>query len=382
MNRNYSSQNDYYLSRDQNDANKTSNKTTYQQNVTGFQSPTNLPNTHTLQNNNYVENRTNFQEPRTLSNSTILKNPTNFQNPSSIRHPSSFKTTTNYSNATNFPNAFNASITLNEPFTSPYTINRPTIPPSLRVNNPELTSTNFLSNHSSGSHRDKAANDPSKHEIAQCEPVLGGNIGNKIWKEKTSQNFRNGLPQRLKEDTDDEEEEQEEEEEDLPFLEELGIHPQNVWEKTKSVLLFRTIDQDILQDADMCGPVFIAACLGCCSLLAGKINFEYIYGLNVTGSIGVFLLLNLMSQKQGISLYSTISVLGYGLFPVVILSCIALFFPLRCLMGGILSVLCVIWCTATASRFFETALEMTHQRFLVAYPISLLYGSFVLLTVF
>ncbi|XP_053993052.1 protein YIPF7-like [Hylaeus volcanicus] len=379
MNPNYSSQNNIHLSRDAKDTNRNSNKISYPHNITGFQNPTNHQNTSTLQSSNPLKNPKTFQNPRTLQNSTMFESSTNFRNPSNLRHPASFEITAKCSNDTSFPNAFSGSNPLNKPFTNPYTINRPTVPASLRVNNPELTPSHLLSKHPSASYPDKKVEQSLHGDIAQCGTILQGSVGSQIWADKTLQTFENRSDHSQREHNDDEEEE---EEKDLPFLEELGIHPENVWEKTKSVLLFRKIDQSLLQDVDMCGPVFIAACLCCCSLLAGKINFEYIYGLNVTGSIGVFLLLNLMSQKQSISLYSTISVLGYGLFPVVILSCIALFFPLRCLMGAILSILCVVWCTATASRFFETALEMTHQRFLVAYPISLLYGSFVLLTVF
>mmetsp|Transcript_8435 Transcript_8435/g.20663 ORF Transcript_8435/g.20663 Transcript_8435/m.20663 type:complete len:296 (-) Transcript_8435:274-1161(-) len=167
-----------------------------------------------------------------------------------------------------------------------------------------------------------------------------------------------------------------------PLLEELGINPEHIFKRIKSVLLFQKLDHDLLVDCDMCGPLVIALALGFCLLFSGKIHFGYIYGLGITGCLGTYLLLNLMSQKEAIDVFRTASILGYGLLPVVGLAAISIIFSLRGTLGTILSPLCIIWCTATASRFFETALLMHHQRYLVAYPICLLYTCFVLITVF
>jgi hypothetical protein len=51
-------------------------------------------------------------------------------------------------------------------------------------------------------------------------------------------------------------------------------------------------------------------------------------------------------------------------------------------LGYLLSSLSIIWCTYSASGIFTTILRMDHQRFLVAYPVGLLYGVFALLSVF
>ena len=51
-------------------------------------------------------------------------------------------------------------------------------------------------------------------------------------------------------------------------------------------------------------------------------------------------------------------------------------------LGYLLSSLSIIWCTYSASGIFVTILRMDHQRFLVAYPVGLLYGVFALLSVF
>merc|ERR1712099_216200 len=108
-------------------------------------------------------------------------------------------------------------------------------------------------------------------------------------------------------------------------------------------------------------------------------------------------LINLMSQKGGIDMYRTASVLGYGLIPVVIMAFLGIFVSLQSTFGTALASVCIAWAanskianidevheiaevneeqqtarsTATASRFFATANSMSQQRWLVAYPVGL-----------
>jgi protein YIPF5/7 len=42
----------------------------------------------------------------------------------------------------------------------------------------------------------------------------------------------------------------------------------------------------------------------------------------------------------------------------------------------------IVWCTNSASVMFITVLNMSEQRFLVAYPVALLYSAFAMLAVF
>ncbi|KEP63857.1 UNVERIFIED_CONTAM: protein yipf5, putative [Hammondia hammondi] len=169
--------------------------------------------------------------------------------------------------------------------------------------------------------------------------------------------------------------------EEPPLLEELGIHPEEVVQRFKSVVLFYKVDHDLLVHSDMCGPLVVAVTLAFLLLMSGKASFSHIYGLSIVGSLCTYVLLNLMSPKEGIDLYSTISILGYSLLPVVLIAFASIFISLKTSLGVIFSVACVLWCTATASRFFESALRMHDQRFLVAYPISLFYASFVVIAV-
>lgn len=52
---------------------------------------------------------------------------------------------------------------------------------------------------------------------------------------------------------------------------------------------------------------------------SGKLSFGYIYGIGVVGCLAMYTLLNLMSMT-GVSVGCIISVLGYCLLPMVILS--------------------------------------------------------------
>ncbi|KAF8820094.1 putative protein yipf5, partial [Cardiosporidium cionae] len=139
-----------------------------------------------------------------------------------------------------------------------------------------------------------------------------------------------------------------------PLLEELGIYPEYILARMKAVLFFYRLEHDFLRQCDMCGPLCIAIALGFCHLLSGKPSFGYIYGLGIVGCFSTYILLNLMGQTESIDLYRTMSILGYGLLPIVGLAIISIFFSLRSIIGAILSILCILWCTATASRFFET----------------------------
>lgn len=165
-----------------------------------------------------------------------------------------------------------------------------------------------------------------------------------------------------------------------PLLEELGIDVDHIWRRIQSVVFFRKIGDDLISDLDMGGPLFIALALGILLMFAGKVHFGYIYGLGVLGCVGAWLLVNVMSNKQGIDLYTTMSICGYGLLPVVFLAFVGVFVRLSGAFGFIISALTVLWCTVTASRFLECAVNMYHQRWLVAYPIALIYICFVLIT--
>jgi len=169
---------------------------------------------------------------------------------------------------------------------------------------------------------------------------------------------------------------------DIPILEELNIDPKAIWLRMQGIAFFKRLEHNVVVEADMWGPLLIVIALGISFVLGGKLQFGFIYGLSVGGFVGLYFLINAMSPSATINLGSTVSILGYGLLPVVLLSTICIVVSLRNTIGAVIAVLVVFWCTATTSRFFEEAVSMHEQRWLVAYPISLVYALFVIITVF
>lgn len=81
-------------------------------------------------------------------------------------------------------------------------------------------------------------------------------------------------------------------------------------------------------------------------------------------------------------LYKVISILGYSLLPFTFLAFLSIFADLTTLLGGMVSLAMITWSTVTATRYFEYGLDMEDKKYLIAYPISLFYFVFMLLTLF
>lgn len=172
------------------------------------------------------------------------------------------------------------------------------------------------------------------------------------------------------------------EEEELPLLEELGINLQNIKKKIISILTVHRIDKQFLKDSDMAGPFLIFVLFALSLMLQKKTCFGYLYGITVMGSILLCLILNLMSRTSSILLYDTISVLGYCLIPIVLLSFLGVVMSMKGVLPGILCIMCTTSSSISASRFFEIALDMSGQKFLIFYPVALFYTCFVLVAIF
>jgi len=171
-------------------------------------------------------------------------------------------------------------------------------------------------------------------------------------------------------------------EDEPPLLEELGINPDHILQKTLTVLNpLRSTDASIAGDSDLAGPIVFAIAFGSFIMFSGKLYFNYIYGIGLLGCVAMYCLLNLMSVA-GVSLTCVVSVLGYCLLPIVGLSGVSILFSLSGVVGNILTGAAVAWCAVSSSKLFVTALEMKQQQLLVAYPCALLYGVFALITMF
>lgn len=179
------------------------------------------------------------------------------------------------------------------------------------------------------------------------------------------------------------------EEEEPPLLEELGIDPDRIIQKTLAVLnpFHRRGQIDdanyLLQDSDLAGPVAFCLMLAAFLLLAGsKAHFSYVYGLAMTSCILMYILQSLMSSTSNITLSSVASVLGYCLLPVVVLAGFSIFTTLKGPFGLVIAAFAVAWATLSASRLFTTMSGEEDQRLLIAYPCALLYGVFTLIIIF
>ena len=112
-------------------------------------------------------------------------------------------------------------------------------------------------------------------------------------------------------------------------------------------------------------------------------QFGYIYGFGLTGCLGIYFIINLMSKRtQYVDLYKTISILGYSLLPFTFLALLAVFADLHSIAGIIPSLMMIMWSTVTATGYFEYGLDMEDKKYLIGYPITLFYVVFMLLTVF
>ncbi|XP_034530620.1 protein YIPF7-like isoform X1 [Notolabrus celidotus] len=171
-------------------------------------------------------------------------------------------------------------------------------------------------------------------------------------------------------------------EEEPPLLEELGINFDHIWQKTLTVLNpLKPADGSIMNETDLTGPIIFCIALGVTLMMAGKAHFGYVYGTSATGCTGMYMLLSLMSSLA-VSFGCVASVLGYCLLPMVALSAFAVFYSLQGVLGTVLAMLGICWCSFSASKIFSSTLAMEGQQLLVAYPCALLYGLFALLTVF
>jgi len=168
-----------------------------------------------------------------------------------------------------------------------------------------------------------------------------------------------------------------------PLLEELGINVGHIAQKTLAVLNpFRATPAEAAGDGDLAGPLVFCLAFGSLLLLSGKVHFNYIYGIGVLGCLAMYALLALMAVGKDVHFTVVVSVLGYCILPVVVLSAVSVVFSLSGAVGNMMAVAAVGWCAASASKLFVQAFGMEHQQLLVAYPCSLLYAVFALITIF
>ncbi|KAF2424893.1 putative Golgi membrane protein [Tothia fuscella] len=192
-----------------------------------------------------------------------------------------------------------------------------------------------------------------------------------------------------------------------PLLEELGVNFSHIKLKTFTVLNpLARIDQHIMDDSDLAGPILFFILFGFFLLFSGKVHFGYIYGLAALGSVALHTILSLMSPpispadqaaasahqdphshgsrhfSSTLTITRSASVLGYCLLPLVITSLVGIAVPMDSLFGYVLTAGAIAWCTYSSSSMFCAVGRMTSTKLLVAYPLGLFYAGFGIMAIF
>ena len=158
---------------------------------------------------------------------------------------------------------------------------------------------------------------------------------------------------------------------DEPVVETLKRDLLNIWQKIKQVLNPVTKQTGILKDWDWWGPLLfcliLSVRLSLGSLDQGPEVFSMVFFIIWCGS-GIVTLNSLLLGNK-ISFYQSVCVLGYCIFPLVILSLLTLILPL--FAKFILSGAALAWATVSSINFLGKVQEK--RKSLTVYPIFLFY---------
>lgn len=173
-------------------------------------------------------------------------------------------------------------------------------------------------------------------------------------------------------------------EDEEPLLDELGIHPEQIWRKTKSILNPFRVNPAVHKDSDLSGPILLYMSLCLFQLLAGKIHFGVILGWIVVSSIFLYVVFNMLAGRNGnLDLHTCTSVVGYCMFPVVILSAVSLFLPQVGVLRFVVSTVFVLWATRVCTGLMVALADGGEEHSgLIAYACFLIYTLFSLLVIF
>ncbi|WCJ34326.1 Integral membrane Yip1 family protein [Euphorbia peplus] len=169
-----------------------------------------------------------------------------------------------------------------------------------------------------------------------------------------------------------------------PLLDELGIHPEQIWRKTKSILNPFRVNPTVYKDSDLSGPIFLYLSLCLFQLLAGKIQFGVILGWIVVSSIFLYAVFNMLAGRNGnLDLHTCTSVVGYCLLPVVMLSAASLFIPQGGPVKYVFAGVFVVWATRACTNLMVSVADGGEEhRGLISYACFLIYTLFSLLVIF
>lgn len=173
-------------------------------------------------------------------------------------------------------------------------------------------------------------------------------------------------------------------EDEEPLLDELGIHPDQIWRKTVSIINPFRIKPVVHEDSDLSGPVLYYMLFGFFQLLAGKVQFGVILGWIVVFSIFLYVVFNMLAGRTGnLELHRCTSVVGYSMLPMVMFSAISLFLPRGGIVDFGVAAVFVIWATRVCARLLVALSGGGDEHIgLIAYACFLIYTILSMLIIF
>ncbi|CAL0310516.1 unnamed protein product [Lupinus luteus] len=144
-----------------------------------------------------------------------------------------------------------------------------------------------------------------------------------------------------------------------PLLDELGIHPDQIWSKIRSVLNPFRVNHTVHKDSDLSGWI-------------------------VVSSIFLYVVFNMLAGRTGnLDLHTCTSVVGYCTLPVVMFSAVSLFLPQGGVVAVAIAAVFVLWATRASTGLIVSLTDGGDEHHgLVAYACFLIYSLFSLLVVF
>ncbi|KAL0303577.1 UNVERIFIED_CONTAM: protein YIPF5 [Sesamum radiatum] len=123
---------------------------------------------------------------------------------------------------------------------------------------------------------------------------------------------------------------------------------------------------------------------GLFQLLAGKLHFGIILGWVTMASMFLYVVFNMLAGKNGnLDMYKCLSLIGYCMLPIVMLSAFSLFVPQGGMVIMVITGLFVIWSTRVCTGLVvELANCGDEHRGLITYACFLIYMLFSLLVIF
>ncbi|KAM0908705.1 hypothetical protein ACQ4PT_015287 [Festuca glaucescens] len=158
-----------------------------------------------------------------------------------------------------------------------------------------------------------------------------------------------------------------------------------VWRKTLSILHpLRPADPSIhAENANLSGPFLFVLSFRLIQVLAGKLHFGVALEWVAVASVFLYFVSSKLSAGRhgDVDLYRCLSLVGYGMLPMVIFFAVSLFLPRggRLIFG--VAVGFVLWSTKVCTRLLASGAADEH-RGLIAYACCLVYKIFSLLVAF